>query len=104
MAEILGLGVTHWPTLCLPNEGLTSVFKRTLTAPNVEAARKDPELAAALGIGSGGCQSCFSTGSRGPTSEGGRPRDKSVGATGSTLVNCLPSPPTAMHLNKPVGR
>ena len=29
MAEILGLGVTHWPTLCLPNEGLTSVFKRT---------------------------------------------------------------------------
>ena len=32
MAEILGLGVTHWPTLCLPNEGLTSVFKRTLTA------------------------------------------------------------------------
>jgi hypothetical protein len=42
MAEILGLGVTHWPTLCLPNEGLTSVFKRTLTAPNVEARYKDP--------------------------------------------------------------
>jgi len=54
MAEILGLGVTHWPTLCLPNEGLTSVFKRTLTAPNVEARYKDPanwpdELIAELG-------------------------------------------------------
>jgi len=42
MAEILGLGVTHWPTLCSPNEGLTGVFKTTLRAPNVEAARKDP--------------------------------------------------------------
>jgi len=42
MAEILGLGVTHWPTLCLPNEGLTSVFKRTLTAPNVEARLQGP--------------------------------------------------------------
>ena len=42
MAEILGLGVTHWPTLCLPNEGLTGVFKRTLDAPNVDPARKDP--------------------------------------------------------------
>ena len=42
MAEILGLGVTHWPTLCQPNEGLTGVFKTTLRAPNVEAARKDP--------------------------------------------------------------
>ena len=42
MAEILGLGVTHWPTLCLPNEGLTGVFKRTLEAPNVDPARKDP--------------------------------------------------------------
>src|SRR5262249_41342349 len=54
MAEILGLGVTHWPTLCLPNEGLTGVFKTTLRAPNVEAARKDPaswpaELIAELG-------------------------------------------------------
>jgi hypothetical protein len=54
MAEILGLGVTHWPTLCLPNEGLTSVFKRTLTAPNVDARYKDranwpDELIAELG-------------------------------------------------------
>src|SRR5439155_1670788 len=54
MAEILGLGVTHWPTLCSPNEGLTGVFKTTLRAPNVEAARKDPaswpaELIAELG-------------------------------------------------------
>ena len=54
MAEILGLGVTHWPTLCMPNEGLTGVFKTTLRASNVEAARKDPanwpaELLAELG-------------------------------------------------------
>src|SRR5271167_3718279 len=54
MAEILGLGVTHWPTLCMPNEGLTGVFKTTLRAPNVDAARKDPanwppELLAELG-------------------------------------------------------
>ncbi len=54
MAEILGLGVTHWPTLCLPNEGLTGVFKRTLEAPNVDPARKDPanwpkEMLAELG-------------------------------------------------------
>ena len=54
MAEILGLGVTHWPTLCLPNEGLTGVFKRTLDAPNVDPARKDPanwpkEMLAELG-------------------------------------------------------
>src|SRR5208282_6130903 len=54
MAEILGLGVTHWPTLCLPNEGLTGVFKRTLEAPNVDAARKNPanwpkEMLAELG-------------------------------------------------------
>ena len=54
MAEILGLGVTHWPTLCMPNEGLTGVFKTTLRAPNVEATRKDPanwppELLAELG-------------------------------------------------------
>ncbi len=54
MAEILGLGVTHWPTLCLHNDGLTGVFKRTLEAPNVTAERKDPrnwpkELIAELG-------------------------------------------------------
>ena len=27
MAEILGLGCTHWPTLCLPNERLTDVLQ-----------------------------------------------------------------------------
>ena len=42
MAEILGLGVTHWPTLCMPNEGLTGVFKTTLRAPNVDAALDEP--------------------------------------------------------------
>ena len=54
MAEILGLGVTHWPTLCLPNAGLTTVFKRTLEAPNVTPETKDPanwpkEMLAELG-------------------------------------------------------
>ena len=54
MAEILGLGCTHWPTLCLPNDGLTGVFKRVLDAPNVDPAVKDPanwpsELLAELG-------------------------------------------------------
>src|SRR5215471_14417544 len=54
MAEILGLGCTHWPTLCLPNERLTDVFKRVLEAPNVDPKVKDPanwpsELLAELG-------------------------------------------------------
>src|ERR1051326_9314222 len=54
MAEILGLGCTHWPTLCGKNEGLTGVFKRVLDAPNVDPKVKDPanwpkELLAELG-------------------------------------------------------
>src|SRR6202035_2008506 len=54
MAEILGLGCTHWPTLCLPNEGLSGVFKRVLGAPYVDPQVKDPanwpaELLAELG-------------------------------------------------------
>src|SRR5579863_2384730 len=54
MAEILGLVCTHWPTLCLPNDGLLQVFKTTLTAPNVAPERKDPanwppEMLAELG-------------------------------------------------------
>ena len=58
MAEILGLGCTHWPTLCLPNERLTDVFNRVLDAPNVDPARKDPvnwpsELLAELGNDNG---------------------------------------------------
>ena len=58
MAEILGLRCTHWPTLCLPNEGLTSVFERVLSAPNVDPAVKDPgnwpaELLAELGNDNG---------------------------------------------------
>src|SRR6059058_2246318 len=65
MAEILGLGCTHWPTLCLPNERLTDVFNRVLNAPNVDPARKDPanwppELLAELGNdgGLGAAQRC----------------------------------------------
>ena len=58
MAEILGLGCTHWPTLCLPNERLTDVFNRVLDAPNVDPSRKDPvnwpsELLAELGNDNG---------------------------------------------------
>src|SRR5512146_1336180 len=58
MAEILGLGCTHWPTLCLPNERLTDVFERVLSAPNVDPARKNPanwpaELLAELGNDNG---------------------------------------------------
>ena len=58
MAEILGLGCTHWPTLCLPNERLTDVFHRVLNAPNVDPAVKDPanwpsELLAELGNDNG---------------------------------------------------
>jgi len=54
MAEILGLGCTHWPTLCGHNETLTGVFKRVLEAPNVDPKVKDPrnwpkELLAELG-------------------------------------------------------
>src|SRR5579863_8250520 len=41
MAEILGLGVTHWPTLCGHNETLTGVFHRVLGAPNVDPKVKD---------------------------------------------------------------
>src|SRR5712691_5276105 len=65
MAEILGLGVTHWPTLCLPNERLTDVFHRVLNAPNVDPKVKDPanwpaELLAELGNdnGLGAAQRC----------------------------------------------
>src|SRR3977135_216532 len=54
MAEILGLGGTHWPTLWLPKERRTEVFKRVLDAPNVDPSVKDPanwpsELLAELG-------------------------------------------------------
>src|SRR5690349_8547562 len=65
MAEILGLGCTHWPTLCLPDERLTDVFQRVLNAPNVDPKVKDPanwpaELLAELGNdnGLGAAQRC----------------------------------------------
>ncbi len=65
MAEILGLGCTHWPTLCLPDERLTDVFHRVLNAPNVDSKVKDPgnwpaELLAELGNdnGLGAAQRC----------------------------------------------
>lgn len=41
MAEILGLGVTHWPVLVAKDECLTRTFKATLAAPNVPARYKD---------------------------------------------------------------
>jgi len=65
MAEILGLGCTHWPTLCLPDERLTDVFHRVLNAPNVDPKVKHPgnwpaELLAELGNdnGLGAAQRC----------------------------------------------
>jgi hypothetical protein len=58
MAEILGLGCTHWPTLCGKNDTLTGVFHRVLNAPNVDPHYKDPanwpaELLAELGNDNG---------------------------------------------------
>ncbi|MEJ0019323.1 MAG: hypothetical protein WDN25_22780 [Acetobacteraceae bacterium] len=54
MAEILGLGCTHYPGLLQPDERLPGGFRHLLTAPNVPAEYKDranwpAELLAELG-------------------------------------------------------
>ena len=54
MAEILGLGCTHFPSILYPDERLPNTFHRLLTAPNVPAWAKDrtnwpDELLAELG-------------------------------------------------------
>ena len=54
MAEIIGLGCTHYPGLLQPDERLPGGFHHLLTAPNVPAHYKDranwpAELLAELG-------------------------------------------------------
>ena len=54
MAEIIGLGCTHYPGLLQPDERLPGGFRHLLTAPNVPAQYKDranwpAELLAELG-------------------------------------------------------
>ena len=42
MAEILGLGISHWPRLAQKNEELAYWLRRTLTDPDIPAHFKDP--------------------------------------------------------------
>ena len=42
MAEILGLGVTHYPGLMYPDAQMSVFLQRTLESPRVPEARKDP--------------------------------------------------------------
>ncbi len=42
MAEILGLGITHYPPLCGPDARMAGILARTLTDPAIPAADKDP--------------------------------------------------------------
>lgn len=42
MAEILGLGCTHWPVLTMPDDKLTGTFKKTLASPACPPHMKDP--------------------------------------------------------------
>jgi Catalytic LigB subunit of aromatic ring-opening dioxygenase len=42
MAEILGLGVTHYPGLMAPDEQMAAILERTLSSAQVPAELKDP--------------------------------------------------------------
>ena len=42
MAEILGLGITHYPPLAGIDERMMGILKGTLRDPNIPAAIKDP--------------------------------------------------------------
>jgi hypothetical protein len=42
MGEILGLGVTHYPPLIVPDQQMAGILHRTLESPRVPAAAKDP--------------------------------------------------------------
>lgn len=42
MAEILGLGITHYPPLWLPDARMASLLSMTLADPAIPAAEKDP--------------------------------------------------------------
>ncbi len=41
MAEILGLGLSHYPPLCLPDADMASLLRWTLKDPSIPAAEKD---------------------------------------------------------------
>ena len=41
MAEILGLGLSHYPPLCLPDPDMASILRWTLQDPSIPAAEKD---------------------------------------------------------------
>ena len=42
MAEILGLGITHYPPLCLPDAEMAGILRWTLDDPAIPASVKDP--------------------------------------------------------------
>jgi len=42
MAEILGLGITHYPPLCSPDAQMAGILRRTLEDPSIPSAAKDP--------------------------------------------------------------
>ena len=42
MAEILGVGLTHYPPLCGADAQMSGILRRTLADPGIPAARKDP--------------------------------------------------------------
>src|SRR5258708_35871455 len=41
MGEILGLGATHYPSLCAPPERMLGFFHHILSAPNIDPKYKD---------------------------------------------------------------
>ncbi|MET0164273.1 MAG: extradiol ring-cleavage dioxygenase, partial [Vicinamibacterales bacterium] len=42
MAEILGLGITHYPPLCLPDTEMSGILRWTLDDPAIPAEAKNP--------------------------------------------------------------
>jgi hypothetical protein len=42
MAEVLALGLTHYPPLCLPDQEMAGILSWTLNDPAIPAAAKDP--------------------------------------------------------------
>ena len=41
MGEILGLGATHYPSLCAPADRMLGFFHHILSAPNIDPKYKD---------------------------------------------------------------
>ena len=42
MAQLLGLGMTHYPGLPRHDENMSALFRRTLASPKVPDVAKDP--------------------------------------------------------------